>query len=426
MSRTPPLSERLRPEKISEIIGQEEIIGEGKLLRQMIKSGNLKSMILWGPPGTGKTTLARVIAKETNCQFFELNAISSGVQDIRKVIEESKKNPLFSKGTILFIDEIHRFNKGQQEALLSAVEKGEIILIGATTENPSFSLVSPLLSRCHIFQLKPLSYEALENLIDRALKQDKILSKRDIKIPDKKLLINLSGGDARVLLNAIETAVNIIEKDPVIIDKNLIKQIFSRPNLLYDRNQDIHYSLISAFIKSIRGSDPDAAVYYLAKMLEGGEDPVFIARRLVILASEDIGNAEPYALTLATSCLTAVEKIGMPEAQIILSQTATYLASCPKSNAAYKAIKEAIKDVRQNPNIPVPLHLINPSTKLMKKFRYGKDYKYPHDYPENFVVQSYLPTELKNKQYYLPTENGREKKIKERLKNLWKGIKKYI
>ena len=421
-----PLSERLRPERLSQIIGQEELLGEGKPLRQIIKSGNLKSMILWGPPGTGKTTLARVIAKETNYQFFELNAISSGVQDIRKIIEESKKNPLFSNGTILFIDEIHRFNKGQQEALLSAVEKGEIILIGATTENPSFSLVSPLLSRCHVFQLKPLSYEALEKLIDRALKEDKILSKRNIQIPDKEMLINLSGGDARVLLNAIEMAVNITEKDPVIIDKDLVKQVFSRPNLLYDRNQDIHYSLISAFIKSIRGSDPDAAVYYLAKMLEGGEDPVFIARRLVILASEDVGNAEPYALTLATSCLTAVEKIGMPEAQIILSQTATYLASCPKSNAAYKAIKEAIKDVRQNPNIPVPLHLINPSTKLMEKLGYGKNYKYPHDYPENFVVQNYLPPELKNKQYYLPTENGREKKIKERLKNLWKGIKKYI
>ncbi|WP_029522522.1 replication-associated recombination protein A [Persephonella sp. KM09-Lau-8] len=421
-----PLSERLRPERLSQIIGQEELLGEGKPLRQIIKSGNLKSMILWGPPGTGKTTLARVIAKETNYQFFELNAISSGVQDIRKVIEESKKNPLFSNGTILFIDEIHRFNKGQQEALLSAVEKGEIILIGATTENPSFSLVSPLLSRCHVFQLKPLSYEALEKLIDRALKEDKILSKRNIQIPDKEMLINLSGGDARVLLNAIEMAVNITEKDPVIIDKDLVKQVFSRPNLIYDRNQDIHYSLISAFIKSIRGSDPDAAVYYLAKMLEGGEDPVFIARRLVILASEDVGNAEPYALTLATSCLTAVEKIGMPEAQIILSQTATYLASCPKSNAAYKAIKEAIKDVRQNPNIPVLLHLINPSTKLMEKLGYGKNYKYPHDYPENFVVQNYLPPELKNKQYYLPTENGREKKIKERLKNLWKGIKKYI
>lgn len=426
MNKIPPLSERIRPEKLSQIIGQEELIEEGKPLRQMIKTGNLKSMILWGPPGTGKTTLARVIAKETNYQFFELNAISSGVQDIRKVIEESKKNPLFSNGTILFIDEIHRFNKGQQEALLSAVEKGEIILIGATTENPSFSLVSPLLSRCHIFQLKPLSYEALEKLIDRALKEDKILSKRNIQISDKKMLINLSGGDARVLLNAIEMAVNITEKDPVIIDKDLIKQVFSRPNLIYDRNQDIHYSLISAFIKSIRGSDPDAAVYYLAKMLEGGEDPAFIARRLVILASEDIGNAEPYALTLATSCLTAVEKIGMPEAQIILSQTATYLASCPKSNAAYKAIKEAIKDVKQNPNIPVPLHLINPSTKLMEKLGYGKNYKYPHDYPENFVVQNYLPPELKNKQYYLPTENGREKKIKERLKNLWKGIKKYI
>ncbi|WP_029521314.1 replication-associated recombination protein A [Persephonella sp. IF05-L8] len=426
MNKIPPLSERIRPEKLSQIIGQEELIEEGKPLRQMIKTGNLKSMILWGPPGTGKTTLARVIAKETNYQFFELNAISSGVQDIRKVIEESKKNPLFSNGTILFIDEIHRFNKGQQEALLSAVEKGEIILIGATTENPSFSLVSPLLSRCHIFQLKPLSYEALEKLIDRAIKEDKILSKRNIQISDKKMLINLSGGDARVLLNAIEMAVNITEKDPVIIDKDLIKQVFSRPNLIYDRNQDIHYSLISAFIKSIRGSDPDAAVYYLAKMLEGGEDPAFIARRLVILASEDIGNAEPYALTLATSCLTAVEKIGMPEAQIILSQTATYLASCPKSNAAYKAIKEAIKDVKQNPNIPVPLHLINPSTKLMEKLGYGKNYKYPHDYPENFVVQNYLPAELKNKQYYLPTENGREKKIKERLKNLWKGIKKYI
>jgi putative ATPase len=426
MENLPPLPERLRPEKLSQMVGQSHLIGEGGPIKGMVQTGNIFSMVLWGPPGTGKTTLARLIAVETDADFYRLNAISSGVKEIRDLIKTAGENRFFNKKFILFIDEIHRFNKAQQDALLEAVEKGEIILIGATTENPSFSINPPLLSRMRVYQLYPLSENDLDKLIDRAITEDVVLKNKNIKYIDRKTLIRFSGGDARVLLNALESAVNIKPSKEIVIDKSLIETVFQKTHLIYDRRGDLHYDLISAFIKSIRGSDPDAAVYYLARMLEGGEDPVFIARRLVILASEDIGNAEPYALTLATSCLTAVQNIGMPEAKIILSQVATYLAGCPKSNAAYIAIKEAVQDVRKYADLPVPLHLRNPSTKLAVDLGYGQGYKYSHDYPDHFVQQQYLPDKLKNRVYYKPSEEGREKKIKERLKNLWKGIKKYI
>ncbi|SNZ04027.1 Recombination protein MgsA [Persephonella hydrogeniphila] len=426
MENLPPLSERLRPKKLSEVVGQSHLIGEGKPIKRMVQTGNLFSMVLWGPPGTGKTTLAKLIASETGSELYQLNAISSGVKEIRDAIKTARENRFFNKKLVLFIDEIHRFNKAQQDALLEAVEKGEIILIGATTENPSFCINSPLLSRMRVYQLYPLSEDELNGLIDRALTKDIILKNKKIKYVDKETIIRFSGGDARVLLNALETAVNLIKSDNIVIDKKTIETVFQKPHLIYDKNGDLHYDLISAFIKSIRGSDPDAAVYYLARMLEGGEDPVFIARRLVILASEDIGNAEPYALTLATSCLTAVQNIGMPEARIILSQVSTYLASCPKSNATYIAIQKASEDVKRYPDLPVPLSLRNPSTRLTEELGYGKGYKYSHDYPNNFVQQNFLPEILKNKVYYNPTENGREVKIKERLKKLWKGIKKYL
>ena len=426
MNRTPPLSERLRPEKLENIVGQEHLIGQGKPIRRMVETGNLFSMLLWGAPGTGKTTLAKIIAKETGSDFFQINAVSSGVKEIREAIKRAEEDQLFGKRFILFIDEIHRFNKSQQDALLDAVEKGKVILIGTTTENPSFSVIPPLLSRCRVYQLYPLSDEEMSILIDRAFKDDKFLKRKKVRFIDKEKLIRYSGGDARVLLNAIETAVNLNETDEVVIDEEVIKTVFQKPHLIYDKKGDLHYDLISAFIKSVRGSDPDAAVYYLARMLEGGEDPVFIARRLVILSSEDIGNAEPYALTLATSCLTAVQNIGMPEARIILSQVTTYLASCPKSNASYTAIEKALEDVRKNPDLPVPLSLRNPVTPLMKEKGYGRGYRYSHDYKGGFVQQQFLPDSLKRKVYYNPTENGKEAKIKERLKRLWKENKRYI
>ena len=425
MVGNPPLPERLRPEKLEDIVGQTHLIGKGKPIRRMIET-NLFSMILWGPPGTGKTTLVRIIAKETGSELFQINAVSSGVKEIREAIKRAEEDELFGKKFILFIDEIHRFNKSQQEALLDAVEKGKVILIGTTTENPSFSVIPPLLSRCRVYQLYPLSDRDMSVLIDRAFSKDEVLKKKNVRFIDKDKLIRYSGGDARVLLNAIESAVNLNESDEVVIDEEIIKTVFQKPHMIYDRKGDLHYDLISAFIKSIRGSDPDAAVYYLARMLEGGEDPVFIARRLVILASEDIGNAEPYALTLATSCLIAVQNIGMPEARIILSQVATYLSSCPKSNASYKAIERALKDVRSNPDLPVPLSLRNPVTPLMKEMGYGRGYKYSHDYAGGFVQQHFLPDSLKEKIYYNPTENGKEAKIKERLKRLWKGFKRYV
>ncbi len=421
-----PLAERLRPQIIDEVVGQEELLSEGKPLYQMVKNRKLHSMILWGPPGVGKTTLAYLLAKAVDGEVIKINAISSGVKEIREAVKRAEELRLYSRPVVLFIDEIHRFNKAQQDALLEPVEKGVFILIGTTTENPSFSVIPPLLSRCRVFQLKPLGEEALNRLIDRALSEDRILSKLNITRIDRDALIRYSGGDGRVLLNIIEAVVGLQEgKKEIEITEKLIRDVSQKPHIIYDRDGDLHYALISAFIKSVRGSDPDAAVYYLARMLEGGEDPVFIARRLVILASEDVGNAEPYALTLATSCLTAVQNIGMPEAKIILSQVTTYLASCPKSNSAYRAINEAIVDVRKHPDTPVPPHLINPSTPLMEKMGYGRGYRYSHDYEGNFVQQQYLPDRLKGRVYYRPTENGREAKIKQWLKKLWKGLKRY-
>jgi putative ATPase len=419
----PPLADRIRPRSLDEFIGQEHIVGRGKPLRIMIETGQIQSMILWGPPGVGKTTLAKIISEMVNADFYQINAVLSGTKELKEIIERAEDNlKYYGKRTILFIDEIHRFNKAQQSVLLNSVENGTIILIGATTENPSFEIISPLLSRCQVFVLEPFGVKELNAILERALTKDEVLSRFKIEIEDRNLLFLYSGGDARVMLNALEVAIKLATPDEsgrVLLTKDIISEAFQRKHFKYDRAEEEHYNMISAFIKSIRGSDPDGAVYWLARMLLAGEDPKFIARRMIILASEDIGNAEPYALTLATSCFTAVDYVGMPEARIILAQVATYLASCPKSNSAYLAIEEAIEDAQKFPNLPVPLHLRNAPTKLMKELGYGKDYKYSHDFPEHFVEQQFLPDELKDKIYYKPTELGREKILKERLESLW-------
>jgi putative ATPase len=419
----PPLADRIRPRSLDEFIGQEHIVGRGKPLRIMIETGQIQSMILWGPPGVGKTTLAKIISEMVNADFYQINAVLSGTKELKEIIERAEDNlKYYGKRTILFIDEIHRFNKAQQSVLLNSVENGTIILIGATTENPSFEIISPLLSRCQVFVLEPFGVKELNAILERALTKDEVLSRFKIEIEDRNLLFLYSGGDARVMLNALEVAIKLATPDEsgrVLLTKDIISEAFQRKHFKYDRAEEEHYNMISAFIKSIRGSDPDGAVYWLARMLLAGEDPKFIARRMIILASEDIGNAEPYALTLATSCFTAVDYVGMPEARIILAQVATYLASCPKSNSAYLAIEEAIEDAQKFPDLPVPLHLRNAPTKLMKELGYGKDYKYSHDFPEHFVEQQFLPDELKDKIYYKPTELGREKILKERLESLW-------
>ncbi len=421
-----PLAERVRPKSLEDFQGQKHLVDHGKPLRTMIENDTLSSIILWGPPGSGKTTLAKIIADNTNSEFFQLNAVSSGVKELRQIIEVARNNLNYNKKTILFIDEIHRYNKAQQDALLSSIETGEIILIGATTENPSFEIISALRSRVRIFILNELSKNDLQNILNNALAKDEFLSALEIKIEYPDYLIFISGGDARIMLNILEAAVlQELKKEVILITKEVIQNVTQKKNILYDKSGEEHYNLISAFIKSIRGSDPDAAVYWLARMLEGGEDPLFIARRMLILAAEDIGNAMPNALVLAEATFSACEKIGMPEARIILSQCATYLASAPKSNAAYLAIDNALSDVNSLPQYPVPFYLRNAPTNLMKEIGYGKDYKYPHDYENHFVEETYLPDEIKNKQYYLPTENGMEKTIKERLKNLWKNRKKY-
>jgi putative ATPase len=421
-----PLAERIRPQTLDGFAGQDHLLGEGKPLRVLIETDQVPSMIFWGPPGSGKTTLARIIANLTKAEFFQLNAVSSGVKDVRDVIGRAEANRKhLNKRTILFIDEIHRFNKAQQDALLHSVEEGVITLIGATTENPSFEVIGPLLSRCRVYVLEPLGKQELEQILSDALTKDEVLAKLNIVLgPDERdHLMLLSAGDARMMLNGLEIAVRLVKPTKSgerSISKEVLDEAFQRKYAKYDKGGEEHYNIISAFIKSMRGGDPDAAVYWLARMLEGGEDPKFIARRMIILASEDVGNADPYALTLATSCFTAIDYIGMPEAQIVLSQCAAYLASAPKSNAAVAAIMDAMHDVRTKPNLSVPLHLRNAPTKLMDELGYGREYRYSHDFPDNFIDQQYLPDNLKKATYYRPTDHGEEKKIRERLNTWWK------
>ena len=412
---TAPLAERMRPSKLEDLIGQQHLVGENGIIRKAIVSGNVPSMILWGPPGVGKTTIANIIANEVKRPFHTISAISAGVKDIREIIEKAKHG----SRTILFIDEIHRSNKSQQDALLGAVEKGIITLIGATTENPSFEVNSALLSRCQVYTLKALSEEELMDLVKQALQKDNELSKRNIKIIEHQALLNISGGDARKLLNLIELISESLPGKIEITDA-LVIDVAQKRIAIYDKSGEQHYDIISAFIKSIRGSDPNAAVYYLARMIEGGEDVKFIARRMVILASEDIGNANPTALVMATTTFQAVDVIGYPEARIILSQCAIYLASSPKSNASYAAIDKALSVVKETGDLSVPLSIRNAPTKLMKDMNYGKDYQYAHGFEGNFVNMEFLPDKIKGTKFYDPGKNPREEELRNYLKKLWK------
>ena len=415
-----PLAERLRPATLDDYIGQEHLIGEGAVLRKMIESGKISSFLLWGPPGVGKTTLAKIIANTLNRPFYTLSAINSGVKDVREVIEKAQRNQFFNQpNPILFIDEIHRFSKSQQDSLLGAVEQGTVTLIGATTENPSFEVISPLLSRCQVYVLKHLEKTDLMKIVEMALTKDSYLKTRKIEIRENEALLRFSGGDARKLLNVLELVVNANEEEATVITNELVIDRLQNNMAIYDKNGEMHYDIISAFIKSMRGSDPDATVSWLARMIEGGEDVKFIARRMLILAAEDIGLANPNALLLAQSTFDAVHKIGNPEARIILSQCAIYLATSAKSNSAYSAIDEAIALVKSTGDLPVPLHIRNAPTKLMKELGYGKDYKYAHSYEKNFVEQDFLPKEIKNRRLYTPQNNPLEIKILERLKSLW-------
>ncbi|MBI4929800.1 MAG: replication-associated recombination protein A [Bacteroidetes bacterium] len=416
-----PLAERLRPKTLDEFIGQKHLVGEGAILRKAIESGTIPSMILWGPPGVGKTTLARIIATQLKRPFYQLSAINSGVKDIREVIEKAQSDSFFGTNyPILFIDEIHRFSKAQQDSLLGAVERGTITLIGATTENPSFEVISALLSRCQVYVLKYLDKEDLLSLISYASKTDEFLKKKKIVLNENDALLRLSGGDVRKLYNALELFVNSVSEEVIEITDEKLLNVVQQKMALYDKTGEQHYDIISAFIKSIRGSDPNAGVYYLARMIEGGEDPLFIARRLVILASEDIGNANPMGLVLANNCFQAVNVIGMPESRIILSQTVVYLACSPKSNASYKAIGAAQEKVKQKGDLSVPLHIRNAPTKLMKELNYGKDYQYAHSFEGNFVDSEFLPEELKGTKLYEPGDNDIEKRFREFLKKNWK------
>lgn len=417
-----PLAERLRPQTLDQFIGQKHLVGENAILRQMIESGHIASLILWGPPGVGKTTLARIIARQLNCPFYTLSAINSGVKEVREVIDKAKNSRFFSQQSpILFIDEIHRFNKSQQDALLGAVENGTITLIGATTENPSFEVITPLLSRCQVYLLTPLDKNDLLELAQRAIDTDEELKKKKIHLDETEALLRFSGGDARKLLNIIELVVTAEPSETVHITNDIVTRRLQQNPMAYDKNGEMHYDIISAFIKSIRGSDPDAAIYWLARMVAGGEDPKFIARRLVISAAEDIGLANPNALLLANACFDALQKIGWPEGRIILAETTVYLAASQKSNSAYLAIDDALNMVEKTGDLPVPLHLRNAPTKLMKELGYGKDYKYSHDYENHFVAEQFLPDQLKNVSIWKKQDNAAEKKMTEWLEKLWKN-----
>ena len=422
-----PLAERLRPKTLDDYIGQKHLVGPGAVLRQMIDSGHISSFILWGPPGVGKTTLAQIIAHKLETPFYTLSAVTSGVKEVREVIERARSNHFFSQANpILFIDEIHRFSKSQQDSLLGAVEQGTITLIGATTENPSFEVIRPLLSRCQVYVLKSLEKADLIELMNRAITQDTELKKHHIEVKETNALLRFSGGDARKLLNILELVVQAVgEDEPVEINDEIVTNRLQQNPLAYDKDGEMHYDIISAFIKSIRGSDPDGALYWLARMVEGGEDPAFIARRLVISAAEDIGLANPNALLLANACFDVIMKIGWPEGRIPLAETTVYLATSPKSNSAYLGIDKALSTVKQTGNLPVPLHLRNAPTGLMEELGYGKDYKYAHDFPGHFVQQQYLPDQLIGQVLWNPQENAQEAKLKERMKLLWGDNKKY-
>jgi len=425
-----PLAERLRPKGLDDFSGQEHLVGIDAVLRKVIESGNIPSFVLWGPPGVGKTTLAGIIANTHKRPFFSLSAVHSGVKDVRMTIEKAKKQQFFNHpNPILFIDEIHRFNKSQQDSLLSAVEQGIITLIGATTENPSFEVISPLLSRCQVYIMNPLSENELIKLVDKAVIKDSYLAAFDIEITEYEAFIRVSGGDARKLYNALELVVNSEADESsskkIVINNEKVLNHVQKNLALYDKNGEQHYDIISAFIKSLRGSDPNAAVYWLARMVEGGEDPKFIARRMLILAAEDIGLANPNALLLAQACFDSVNVIGWPESRIILSELAIYLATSQKSNSAYKAIEDAIEKVKSEGDLPVPLHIRNAPTKLMKNLGYGKDYKYAHQYSGNFIPDNFLPEEIKGTVLYDPGANAREEEIRKKLTGLWKDIYKY-